>query len=348
MLYNTVCVEAISHVLPPIRVTSEMLEDWLKPLYERLHLPEGRLELMTGIRERRFWEPGTLPSEAAAAAGRKALDLARVLPRQVECLLHCAVSRDFTEPATATAVHRRLNLPGTALNFDVSNACLGVLSGILIVANMIELGQIQTGLVVTGENARPLIESVVRNLNADTSLNRQQIKPHFASLTIGSAAAAVLLTHESVSRTGHRLLGGASFANTHFNHLCQGHVNGGMTDQHSAHMHTDAEELLVQGIEVARHTWDMTCDELAWNSGTPDVLCTHQVGRVHSRTLFEQLKLDPTRSLSTFETLGNCGSASLPLTVSMAEESGKLTPGAHLAMLGIGSGINCTMLGVRW
>ena len=77
MHYSDVCIEAVSHFLPKRVVTSATVESWLKPLYERLHLPEGRLELMTGIRERRFWDKGTRPSQVAAAAGRIALDKAR-------------------------------------------------------------------------------------------------------------------------------------------------------------------------------------------------------------------------------------------------------------------------------
>ena len=61
MRYRHVCVETFTHVLPPHVVTSDEIEERLAPVYDRLHLPAGRLELMTGIRERRFFDPGTLP-----------------------------------------------------------------------------------------------------------------------------------------------------------------------------------------------------------------------------------------------------------------------------------------------
>ena len=80
MRYSNVCIEAISHVLPTTILTSAELEHWLAPLYARLKLPQGRLELMTGIRERRFWVPGIRPSDVSAQAGRRALEAAGRAP----------------------------------------------------------------------------------------------------------------------------------------------------------------------------------------------------------------------------------------------------------------------------
>lgn len=348
MRYHHVCIEALAAVLPPEVLTSVEIERRLAPLYRRLKLPEGRLELMSGIRERRLWPAGMLPSEASAAAGRRALAQAGIAPGAVDCVFHCAVSRDCLEPATATAVHRLLALPAQALNFDISNACLGVLSGMITAANLIELGQAEVALVVAGENSRPLTEATLQHLLQDDTLTRQSVKDAFASLTIGSAAAAVLLTRDRVSRAGHRFLGGATRAHTAFDHLCRGTADAGMHGTSRPLMATDSEELLVRGIETAVPTWQACCAELGWTATTPDTVCTHQVGRVHRDRLFAALGLDPARDFATLEFLGNCGSASLPATAALAVEAGRLAPGARLALLGIGSGINCTMLGVEW
>ena len=348
MRYSHVSVETIACVLPPEVVTSAELERRLEPLYRRLKLPEGRLELMTGIRERRLWPADTLPSAASAAAGKKALEQAGQDPAEIGALFHCAVSRDYLEPATSTAVHRLLGLPATALNFDISNACLGVLSGMLVAANMIELGQVRAALVVAGENSRPLLDATIDYLLRNAQLTRQSSKDAFASLTIGSAAAAVLLTRRHVGGAGHRLLGGVTLANTAFNHLCQGSADGGMSGKLRPLMSTDSEELLVRGIETACQTWPRLKQELGWENGTPDLVCTHQVGRVHRDRLYAALGLDVSRDFATIAFLGNCGSASLPATAALAIDAGRLGTGQRLAMLGIGSGINCTMIGVEW
>ena len=84
MRYRDVCIEAVSYALPERVVSSLEIEGWLRPLYERIGLHEGRLELMSGIRERRFWPAGTLPSEASAQAGRRALAAAAETAMQAE------------------------------------------------------------------------------------------------------------------------------------------------------------------------------------------------------------------------------------------------------------------------
>lgn len=348
MRYTDVCVEALSYVLPERVVTSATIERWLKPVYERLRLPEGRLELMTGIRERRFWKKGTRPSQVSAEAGRRALELAGLLAKDIGCLINCSVSRDFIEPATSTAVHRLLGLYGHTLNFDISNACLGVLTGMLMLANMIQAGQIKAGMLVAGENSGPLVEATVEQLLDDTTLTRRSIKSQVASLTIGSAATAVIMTHASVSRAGHRMLGAAHFCDTTCNHLCQGNADGAMVDSSHPHMETDSHELMVHGVEVAARTWEDMKAQLGWENSTPNAVCGHQVGRTHRDLLFERLGLDTAKDFPTFEYLGNCGSASLPVTTALAEEAGHFHQGDLVALLGIGSGINSTMIGLEW
>ena len=60
--------------MPDNRISSTDLENRLAPLYDKLNLPQGRLELMSGIQERRFWDKGVFPSEVATSAGKKAIE----------------------------------------------------------------------------------------------------------------------------------------------------------------------------------------------------------------------------------------------------------------------------------
>ena len=73
MNYSRVFIDAIGYELPPVVVTSSELEARLRPMYEALRIPEGQLEALTGIAERRWWEPGYPLSQGAIAAARKAL-----------------------------------------------------------------------------------------------------------------------------------------------------------------------------------------------------------------------------------------------------------------------------------
>jgi acyl-CoA:acyl-CoA alkyltransferase len=341
MKFSHVCLEAMAVALPEEIWTSAAMEERLRPLYERLKLPVGRLELMTGIRERRMWPEGTRPSDASAAAGRALLAKSGLRADQVQLFIHAAVSRDMLEPATASFAHRKIGLPATAQIFDLSNACLGFLNALTVAAGLIESGQIECAMVVAGEQGRPLVEQTLRTL-VERPFTRNEIKPFFANLTIGSGAVAAMVCHQRlVKGRAHRLRGGVARAATQHSELCQGDTYGA----ESLAMQTDAEALLLAGVALARDTWrDFTAEQGA----AFDRFICHQVGSVHRRKLYETLGLELAKDFSTFETLGNTGSVALPVTLASAVEAGAVREGDRVGLLGIGSGLNCLMLALEW
>lgn len=344
MRFTQTVIDSIQYVAPPTVWSSALIEEKLAPLYQRLGLPEGRLELMTGIRERRFWDHDIRPSEAAAEAGRKAIAASGLEAKDMQVCIHSSVCRDMLEPATASFVHRLMGLSPKAQVFDVSNACLGFLNALTLLASMIESGQIRAGVVVSGENGRPLVERTIKTL-LEGDFSRKGIKPYFANLTIGAGAVAAVVCHESLSPHGHRIVGGSVMADTTSNELCQG---GSATGGDGLEMQTDSEQMLHAGVSLAKRTWSAFKAELGWNEGTADRVITHQVGAAHQRLLFESLGLDAGKDYSSFQTFGNTGSAALPITLAKAAEDGAVKKGDKVALLGIGSGLNCLMLGAEW
>jgi 3-oxoacyl-[acyl-carrier-protein] synthase-3 len=341
MRYQRVRLAAVGYSLPSQRIETAQIEAQLAPLYERLRLPEGRLELMTGIRERRFFPPGTRPGSISAVTAQRALQASGVDRSRIGVLVHGSVCRDHLEPATACGVHHALDLPHDCQVYDISNACLGILTGALQIANQIELGVIEAGLVVGTECGRELVETTIARLNADETLTRQEVKPFVASLTIGSGSAALLLCADSLAATGSRLLGAVGRANTSHHALCQ---SEGLTQ----FMRTDSELLMREGVATAGRTFECLLSELGWTRQSLASTICHQVGTAHRRLLFETLALDEGLDYSTFETLGNTGSAALPTALALAAEAGHLRRGGAVGLLGIGSGINCQMLGLEW
>ncbi len=342
MRFSNVAIEMFAGELPPEVWSSEDVERKLAPLYERLRLPQGRLELMTGIRERRFWPSRVRPSHASALAGRKALDRAGLGPQDIDLLVHAAVCRDRLEPSTAAYVHGELGLGGHTQIFDVSNACLGFLNAMIVGAGLIEAGQIRRALVVSGEDGRPLVERTLERL-LDGTLDRNGIKPFFANLTIGAGAVAAVLCHRSLARPGALKLAAAiTETDSAANKLCEGEAAGGALE-----MQTDSEQLLVMGVALATRTWARFKGETGWSEATPDRVICHQVGRQHQRKLFEALQLDLAKDYTTFERLGNIGSVSVPVTLALALEERAVKPGDKVALLGIGSGLSCCMMAVE-
>lgn len=346
MLFKNTVLKSVVLVKPPRVVTSEEVEARLAPVYDRLRLSAGRLELMTGIKERRFWEPGARSSAVAARAGRLALERSGVSPERIGCLIHASVCRDFLEPATASLVHEMLGLPEDSAIFDLSNACLGVLNGMVQVAAMIESGQIDAGLVVSGEVAEPLHEATMHTILSSRKLDRNYLKNQFASLTIGSAASAAVVARGGLGGPEHRILGGGVGTDSSGNRLCQ--ADPDEATPLGPLMRTDSEGLLRAGCALAARVWEKTKRELGWDNRTPDRLFTHQVGRAHSKLTLETLGLPRERDFPTVSFMGNTGSSALPGALALGVEANPPASGDKLALLGIGSGLSSLMLGVEW
>jgi acyl-CoA:acyl-CoA alkyltransferase len=347
MKYSKVYIESLGYELAPVVVTSAELEARLEPLYKTLHFAPGQLQALTGIRERRWWEPGFPLSRGAVAAGKKALAASGLAPSDLGALVYTGVCREQFEPATACRVAAGLGVSGNAAVYDLSNACLGVLNGILDVANRIELGQIKAGLVVSCESARDINDLMIARMLANPRM--ENFASALATLTGGSGAVAVLLTDGSFSNSGRRRLrGGLTQAAPEHHALCLWGIapdgKGGFVQS----MSTDAVNVMNHGVELGRRTWAQFLPEVGWSGDDVDRVVCHQVGSAHQSAILKTLGIPLDKDFTTYEFLGNMGTVSLPLTAALADERDILSKGDRVAMLGIGSGLNCLMLGVDW
>ncbi|HZV03655.1 MAG TPA: 3-oxoacyl-ACP synthase III [Gemmataceae bacterium] len=345
MKYSRVFIDAIGYELPPEVVTTQELESRLRPVYQALHLAEGQLEALTGIIERRWWEPGYPLSRGAVQAARKALALSQVRPQDVDVLIYAAVCREEFEPATACRVAAELGInPETV--YDISNACLGVLNGIVDIANRIELGQVRAGLVVSCETAREINDAMIETMLQ--TRNMDVFKKSLATLTGGSGAVAVLVTDGSFCPVPRRrILGGTMQAAPQYYGLCRWGLEGMLTALRQF-TSTDSVAVLRYGVELGLRTWNAFLTRLGWAADTVDKVICHQVGASHRDSILKALGIAEEKEFSTYPFLGNMGTVSLPLTAALAEERDFLRPGDRVGFLGIGSGLNCLMLGVEW
>ena len=344
--FDDVTIAAIGTQIPDEIWTSDDLEQRLAPLYRRLRLPEGRLEGMSGIASRRVWPPGCQPSTPSIRSAKAAIEAAEFDPGDVGCLIHASVCRDFLEPATASRVHHELGLGASCWVYDVSNACLGLINGVVQIATMIQRGMIRAGLVVGTENARMLIDQTITQLNADESLTRQTVKPAFASLTIGSGSAAILVTHRDLRPGATSLVAAAALAKTQHHDLCRSDTDAGGASM-TPLMDTDSEKLMAEGIACGAENFGQLCDGIGWTADRIDRTVCHQVGGRHREAMLAAMHLELNRDTKTFDRLGNTGSVALPLTWAAAIDRGDIRPNQRVAALGIGSGINSVMLAME-
>lgn len=343
MLFEKTIISAMETYLPEERISSEAIEAQLAPTYERLKLPHGRLELMTGIKERRFWPEGTRPSDLSTKAAENLFERNNIKREDIDLVIHASVCRDFLEPSTASVIHSNLKLNPECQIFDLSNACLGVLSALQVAGNMIESGAIKNALIVSGENGGPLILETIKHLNQNEELTRKSIKKYIANLTIGSAAFAMTLSYKDVAEKKCQIIGIQNRTDSNANVLCQG--DGDTT---SLMMETDSEELMKAGVKLAKENWDHFLNRLNWTRDDINYFIGHQVGSAHESLMKQTLEIENIETFNTYEYLGNTGSAALPVTLCEFNKTHDIPKGSKMALLGIGSGLNSLMIGVQW
>jgi len=347
MNYSRVFVEAIGYELPSEVVTSSDIEARLRPMYEALRIPDGQLEVLTGIGERRWWDAGYPLTQGAIAAARKALGRASVPTDALEVLIYAGVCREQFEPATACGIAADLGVSPSAAVYDISNACLGVLNGMLDIANRIELGQVRAGLVVSCESAREINDTMIENMLETKSMDL--FRHSIATLTGGSGAAAVLLTDGSFGgERRRRLVGGVTQTAPEHHGLCRWGMVPAALRQFTQVMTTDSIGLVKYSAGLGQRTWLAFLDKIGWMKDQVDKIICHQVGAVHHDLILKTIGLPPEKDFSTFAYLGNMGTVSLPVTAALAEERDFLQPGDRVGFLGLASGMNCLMLGIEW
>ncbi len=338
MHFSRVKIAGVEYVDGPDIISSSALESGFAETLQRLGYRPGFLETLTGVKERRFLDRGSNPSDYATKAADQLLQRVGIDPSSIDLIINTSVSKDFIEPSIASVVHHRLGLSPTCMNFDVSNACLAFLNAMTIAGNMIERGQIDVALIVDGEDSRLPVESTVRRL-AESSADGQLLRDSLATLTIGSGAAAMLLVRGDSDDDLPSMIGSVTLAATQHNHLCQGSPDK---------MTTDSGALLNAGMELFGNTLALAENELGWAIDEIDEVVMHQVGSTHSKSVLKKMNLSSDKTHLIFEKFGNIGPAAIPITLAKANEVGRLKEDDFVALLGIGSGLNCTVMELKW
>ncbi|MGJ9371593.1 3-oxoacyl-ACP synthase III [Nesterenkonia sp. CF4.4] len=327
---------SVTEVQAPEVLTSKDLDRRLADALKRLKLPTGLLQRVAGVKTRRHWSgPGDVRA-GTAEAGRRALAAAGIAPEDISMMINTSVSREHLEPSVAVGIHSDLGLPTSAMNFDITNACLGFVNAITLASSMIDAGQAKYVLIVNGEDTRKVQEATIERINSlEKMASREEFMAEFASLTLGCGAAAAVIGPADLHPEGHRIIGGVTRAATQHHGLCVGDHNG---------MYTDARGLLDGGIELVMNALEDAREHFDWDS--MDTYVTHQVSQMHTSSIVKAAKLDKKRVPVTFPELGNVGPASLPITLS--READRLQRGDRVLCIGVGSGLNTAMLEIQW
>ena len=338
MLFKNVSIAGLAHIDAPHTLTSKEINERLKPTLDRLGIRTDVLGDIAGIHARRLWDADMLASDAATLAARKALEDAGIGADKIGLLVNTSVSRDYLEPSTASIVSGNLGVGDECMTFDVANACLAFINGMDIAARMLERGEIDYALIVDGETANLVYEKTLERM-ALPGVTADDFRNEMAALTLGCGAAAMVMARTELVPDAPRYRGGVTRSATEWNQLCRGNLD---------RMVTDTRLLLIEGIKLAQKTFVAAREALGWAVEELDQFVIHQVSQPHTAAFIKNFGIDPKKVMTIFGEHGNIGPASVPIVLSKLKQLGKLKKGDRIALLGIGSGLNCSMAEVVW
>ncbi|MET0889890.1 MAG: 3-oxoacyl-ACP synthase III [Stenotrophomonas maltophilia] len=338
MLFQNVSIAGLAHIDAPHTLTTHAINEQLKPTMDRLGIRTDVLGDIAGIHARRLWDDDQQASDVATLAARLALEDAGVTADQIGLLVNTSVSRDYLEPSTASIVSGNLGMGEDCQNFDVANACLAFINGMDIAARMLERGEIDYALIVDGETANLVYEKTLERM-ALPGVTADDFRNEMAALTLGCGAAAMVMARTELVPDAPRYRGGVTRSATEWNQLCRGNLD---------RMVTDTRMLLIEGIKLAQKTFVAAREALGWAVEELDQFVIHQVSQPHTAAFIKNFGIDPKKVMTIFGEHGNIGPASVPIVLSKLKQLGKLKKGDRIALLGIGSGLNCSMAEVVW
>lgn len=360
--FKNVVLESFGLAKGPNALTSAEIEDTLASLYQKLGVPLGTLERLSGISSRNFWPRAVMPSQIGEIAAREALDNTHIDKSKIGVILNCTVSRDYFEPATATLMHRKLGFPATTVALDVTNACLGFSNGISIVGSLIDSGTIEAGLVVSGETVSTIFESTVQSLVRRPDINRDNLLQLLPVLTLGCGGVAAIVCHEKLAKKGHKALSMVSRTASEFNDLCNGNADfamGHMPDVDFTKMSkeellaqplmfTEASKLITSAAGVGKLAWNDLSELVGWSKDDVDHVFCHQVGKQVNEAWYREVGLDISKEFNIYKDYGNMVSAALPTALAIGAKEKPIKPGEKVVTMGFGSGLNAVFTAWKW
>jgi 3-oxoacyl-[acyl-carrier-protein] synthase-3 len=338
-MMSKIVIDGMEYVEAPEILTSLEIESRMAHNSERFGLSPGYIEAMSGIRERRIWEPGKLVWDAAILSAEKLLQRLNIDRSEIGCLINPSVSRDYVEPTITIMVHNALGLGERCMNLDINNACMGFTSAVEVISNMLRLGQIKYGLIVNAESSRDVIDITTKRL-ADPEIGLEDFIPEFASLTLGSGSVSMLLCREEDARfDGHVIEETMVAVDSRYGMLCYGDHN---------QMRCEAHTMLKKGLELVKRTWDICMEEFEVWGDQIDRFVPHQVSMPHKKAFVQTTGVPMEKLELIFPEYGNTGPIAWPMGLAVAERKKNIGPGSKVAVFSMGSGFNSSCMRITW
>ncbi len=318
--------------LPDQIVSSESILEHIHS-DEQYGIEKSWMSDVVGIKERRVAPAGTLPSELAIPAAKKALShLDQSKINDIDLVIFCGIERDQPEPATAHTIQNNLGL-NARYAFDVANACFGFVEAMQIASMYIKSGIVKYALITTGEVPSKVARAAISVLKKGVEI--ETAKNIIGALTVGDAGGAVIMGPSQ--KAGFEVFNTISLSKHVNNCVYRQHDDGSFAGQ------MIMGKLASAFIRCHNGLIEDTLDQLGWDSF--DWLLSHQIGRKPFERLSKIKGVKPNKMIKTLHKYGNVTTATFPLNFQQLTEKGRVEAGDRIGGCFAGSGIVIGQLG---
>ncbi len=282
----------------------------------------------TGICERHIAADDEQTSDLAVNAARRALDAAGLAAADVDLLIVATTTPDMIFPSTACIVQAKLGAAGGAA-FDVQAVCSGFVYALTIADQMVSNGLARNALVIGAE-----IYSRILDWNDRGT----------CVLFGDGAGAVVVMPSDKPGILAAKLHADGS----HRDILCvPGQVHNGKVTG-TPFLHMDGGAVFKFAVKVLADVAEEALAACHMNASAIDWVIPHQANiRIMDATA-KRLALGPERVVVTVDKHGNTSAASIPLALDTAVRDGRIQPGHHVMLLGVGGGFTWGSVFLRW
>jgi 3-oxoacyl-[acyl-carrier-protein] synthase-3 len=305
--------------LPPRRVTNTELSAQLAET--GIETSDEWIVSRSGISARHYVDATTLSSDLAAEASQRALQAAGLEANDIDLIILATSTPDFLGgfPSTACILQRKLGISNGCAAMDLQAVCSGFVYALTVADSLIRTGAHKNALVIGSEVFSRILDFSDRT----------------TCVLFGDGAGAVVLSaSEEPGILSSKLHADGRYADI----LCvPGSMQGGALEG-SAFLYMDGPAVFKLAVSVLEKVANEALELAKMTAADVDWLIPHQANIRIMQGTAKKMGLPLERMVVTVDQHGNTSAASIPLALDVAVRDGRVKPGQHVLMEGVGGG----------
>jgi 3-oxoacyl-[acyl-carrier-protein] synthase III len=289
----------------------------------------------SGIRERRICAPDETNSDMAVAAAKKALEMAKLRPEDIELILVGTVTPDYRVPSNACIMQKKMGMFNAAA-IDIAAACAAFINGLSIANAFIKSGQYKRILVVG-----------VEKLSSITDYTDRSTCVLFGD---GAGAAVVEACDDDRGILSTYLKSDGRHAELLWiPHGGSKHpIQAPDFDRHKAFLKMNGHEIFKHAVKMMVESSLTALAQAGLTGDDVTLMVPHQANIRIIEVTARRLGVSMERVFLNIAMYGNTSSASIPMAMDVALQAGRIKEGDIILMAAFGGGLTWASAVVRW